>query len=228
MIHFEFTFVYYMSKGFRFIFVCTFTVFPYFQRLFFTYWIILELVKNHTIYVWLFLNSFFFCSIYLYTWLYALITIAFWWVLKSSNVSPPTLFFSKLFGCSRLFTEPLSGSVSFPLFYVWWDFKNLEWLFLLGAFLPADGDWSHEIKRRLLPGRKVMTNLDRVLKSRDITLPTKVHLVKVMVFPVVMYGCESWTVKKAECRKIDAFELCGVGEDSWESLGLRGDPTSPS
>ena len=76
-----------------------------------------------------------------------------------------------------------------------------------GSKITADGDWSHEIKRRLLLGRKVMTNLDSILKSRDITLPTKVCLVKAMVFPVVMYGCESWTVKKAECRKIDAFEL---------------------
>ena len=77
----------------------------------------------------------------------------------------------------------------------------------LGSKITADGDCSHEIKRRLLLGRKVMTNLDIILKSRDITLPTKVHLVKAMVFPVVMYGCESWTVKKAECRRIDAFEL---------------------
>ena len=77
----------------------------------------------------------------------------------------------------------------------------------LGSKITADGDCSHEIKRRLLLGRKVMTNLDSILKSTDITLPTKVHLVKAMVFPVVMYGCESWTVKKAECRKIDAFEL---------------------
>ena len=77
----------------------------------------------------------------------------------------------------------------------------------LGSKVTADGDYSHEIKRCLLLGRKVMTNLDRILKSRDITLPTKVHLVKAMVFPVVMYGCESWTVKKAECRRIDAFEL---------------------
>ena len=77
----------------------------------------------------------------------------------------------------------------------------------LGSKITADGDCSHEIKRRLLLGRKVMTNLDSILKSRDITLPTEVHLVKAMVFPVVMYGCESWTVKKAECRKIDAFEL---------------------
>ena len=77
----------------------------------------------------------------------------------------------------------------------------------LGSKITADGDCSHEIKRRLLLGRKVMTNLDSILNSRDITLPTKVHPVKPMVFPVVMYGCESWTIKKAECRRIDAFEL---------------------
>ena len=76
-----------------------------------------------------------------------------------------------------------------------------------GSKITADGDCSHEIKRRFLLGRKVMTNLDSILKSRHITLPTKVHLVKAMVFPVVMYGCESWTVKKAEYRRIDAFEL---------------------
>ena len=77
----------------------------------------------------------------------------------------------------------------------------------LGSKITVDGDCSHEIKRRLLLGRKVMTNLDSILKSRDITLSTKVRLVKAMVFPVVMYGCESWTVKKAECQRIDAFEL---------------------
>ena len=76
-----------------------------------------------------------------------------------------------------------------------------------GSKITADGDCSHEIKRCLLLGRKVMTNLDSILKSRDITLPTKVHLVKAMVFPVVTYGCESWTIKKAESRRIDAFEL---------------------
>ena len=76
-----------------------------------------------------------------------------------------------------------------------------------GSKITADGDCSHEIKRRLLLGRKVMTNLDNILKSRDITLPTKVHLLKAMVFPVVMYGCESWTIKKAEHWRIDAFEL---------------------
>ena len=78
----------------------------------------------------------------------------------------------------------------------------------LGSKITADGDCSHDIKRRLLPGRKVMTSLDSILKSRDITLPIKVRLVKAMVFPVVMDGCESWTIKKAESQKIDAFELC--------------------
>ena len=77
----------------------------------------------------------------------------------------------------------------------------------LGPKITADGDCSHEIKRQLLLGRKVMTNLDSILKSRDITLPTKAYLVKAMVFPVVMYGCESWTIKKAECQRIDVFEL---------------------
>ena len=76
-----------------------------------------------------------------------------------------------------------------------------------GSKITEDGDCSHEIKRRLLLGRRVMTNLDSILKSRDITLPTKVHLVKAMVFPVFMYGCESWTIKKAEHRRIDAFKL---------------------
>ena len=82
-----------------------------------------------------------------------------------------------------------------------------------GSKITVDGDCSHEIKRRLLLGRKVMTNLDTILKSKEMTLPTKVRLVKAMVFPVVMYGCESWNVKKDECRSIDALN-CGVGEDS--------------
>ena len=97
---------------------------------------------------------------------------------------------------------------------------------LLGSKITADGDCSHEIKRHLLLGRKVMTKLDSILKSRDITLLTEVRLVKAVVFPVVMCGCESWTMKKAECRRIDAFELW-----CWrrlESLGQQGDPTSPS
>ena len=80
--------------------------------------------------------------------------------------------------------------------FIFWDSK-----------ITADGDCSHEIKRRLLLGRKAMTNLDSILKSRDITLPTKAHLIKAVVFPVVMYGCESWTIKKAECQRIDVLEL---------------------
>ena len=93
-----------------------------------------------------------------------------------------------------------------------WEIDGKQWkqcqtLFFWAPKITADGDCSHEIKRRLLLGRKVMTNLDSILKSRDINLPTKIHLVKAMVFPVVMYGCESWTVKKAEHRKIDTFEL---------------------
>ena len=96
-----------------------------------------------------------------------------------------------------------------------------------GSKITADGDCSHEIKRCLFLGRKVMTNLNSILKSRDITLSTKVCLVKAMVFPVVMYGCESWTIKKAECWRIDAFELW-----CWRRLlrvhGLQGAPTSPS
>ena len=89
----------------------------------------------------------------------------------------------------------------------WGNNGNGDRLFLGGSKTIADGDCSHEIKRHFLLGRKVMTNLDSIFKSRDITLPTKVQLVKAMVFPVVMYGCESWTVKKAERRRIDAFEL---------------------
>ena len=87
------------------------------------------------------------------------------------------------------------------------QWKQCQTSFFWGSKITADGDCSHEIKRRLLLGRKVMTNLESILKSRDITLPTKVHLVKAVVFPVVMYGCERWTVKKAEHRKTDAFEL---------------------
>ena len=101
--------------------------------------------------------------------------------------------------------------------------KVADFIFL-GPKITADGDCSHEIKRHLLLGRKVITNLDSILKSRDITLPTKIHLVKAMVFPMVMYGCESWIVKKAEHQIIDAFELW-----CWRrllTLGLQGDPTS--
>ena len=105
--------------------------------------------------------------------------------------------------------------------------KRVRDFIFLGSKITADDDCSHEIKRRLLPGRKVMTNLDSILKSRDITLSTKVRLVKAMVFPVVMYGCESWTIKKAEHQRIDGFELW-----CWRRLlrvlGQQGDPTSPS
>ena len=102
-----------------------------------------------------------------------------------------------------------------------------------GSKITADGDCHHEIQRCLLLGRKVMTNLDSILKMIDITLPTKVHLVKAMVFPVVMNGCESWTMKKAGIKRIDVFELWWCRIDVFELwwcslLGLQGDPTSPS
>ena len=97
----------------------------------------------------------------------------------------------------------------------------------LGSKITSDGNCSHEIKRRLLLGRKAMTNLDSILQSRHITLWTKVCLIKAMVLPVVMYGCESWTTKKAEHWRIDAFVLC-AGEVAWESLGLQGDQISQS
>ena len=96
-----------------------------------------------------------------------------------------------------------------------------------GSKITADGDCSHEIKRCLLLERKAMTNLDRILKSRDIILPTKVHLVKAMVFSVIMYGCESWTIRKLSAEELMLLN-CGVRKDSWESLWLQGDPTSPS
>ena len=103
----------------------------------------------------------------------------------------------------------------------WGNNRNSDRLIFWGSKITADGDCNHEIERRLLLGRKVMTDLDSILKSRDITLPPKVHLVKTMVFPVVVYGCESWTIKKAEHQRIDAFEL-------WCWRRLQGDPTNPS
>ena len=101
------------------------------------------------------------------------------------------------------------GAIKVTLFLLpaAWNNQPLDVSLYLGSKITADGDCSHEIKTHLLLGRKVMTNIDTILKSRNITLPTNVHLVKAMAFPVVMYGCESWTVKKAEHRKIDAFEL---------------------
>ena len=89
----------------------------------------------------------------------------------------------------------------------WGNNGNSDRLYFLGSKITADGDCSHEIKRHLLLGREVMSNLDSIFKSRDITLPTKVCLIKAVVFPVVMYGCESWTIKKAECARIDALEV---------------------
>ena len=90
----------------------------------------------------------------------------------------------------------------------WKKMETVADFIFLGSKVTVDSDFSYEMKRQLLLGRKVITNLDSILKSRDITLPTKVHLVKAIVFPVVMYGCEIWTVKKAECQRIDDFELC--------------------
>ena len=108
------------------------------------------------------------------------------------------------------------------------DGETVETNFIvLGSKTTADGDCSHEIKRCLLLGRKVMTNLDSIFKSRDITLSTKVHLVKAMVFPVVRYECESWTIKKVERQRIDAFELW-CWRRLLRALGLQGDPTSQS
>ena len=110
------------------------------------------------------------------------------------------------------------------------DGKTVETVadFILGGSkITADGDCSHEIKRHLLLGRKAMTNPNSILKSRDIALPTKVYLVKAMIFPAVMCGCESWTIKKAEHQRTDAFELWCWRRLLIESLGLRGDPTSP-
>ena len=105
--------------------------------------------------------------------------------------------------------------------------ETVTYFTLGGSKITADGDCNHEIKRHLLLGRKVMANLDSIIKSTDITLPTKVHLVKAIVFPVVMYGCESWTKRKSERQRIDAFELW-----CWRrllgSLGWQEDPTSPS
>ena len=119
--------------------------------------------------------------------------------------------------------------IQFHLFKAnrWGIMETVTDFIFLGSKITADGDCSHEIKRHLLLGRKAMTNLDSILKGRDISFPTKVHLVKAMVFPVVMYGCERWTIKKAEHRSIDAFELW-----CWRRvlrfLGLQGDPTCQS
>ena len=101
----------------------------------------------------------------------------------------------------------------------WETMETVTDFIFLASKITADGDCSHEIKRCLLPGRKAVTILDSILKRRDITLPTKVLIVKAMAFLVVMYGCDNWTIKNTECQRIDAFESV-IGEDSWESLGL--------
>ena len=111
-----------------------------------------------------------------------------------------------------------------------WKIKGEKWkqwqTIFLGSKITVDGDCSCEIKRYLLLWRKAITNLVSILKSRDITLPTKVRIDQAMVFPVVMYRCDSWSIKKAEHQRIGALLNCGAGEDSWESLGLQGDQTS--
>ena len=110
----------------------------------------------------------------------------------------------------KLNVQKMKIMASGPITFIanrWGNNGNSDRLYFGGSKITADGDCSHEIKTRLLLGRKIMTNLPSIFKSRDITLPTKVHLVKAMVFPVIMYGCESWTIKKAESQRIDAFEL---------------------
>ena len=107
------------------------------------------------------------------------------------------------------------------------DWDTVTDFILGGSKITADGDCSHEIKRCLLLGRKAMTNLDSILKSRDVTLATEVRLVKAMVFPVVMYGCKGWTIKKVECRRINVFKLW-CWRRLLRALGQRGDTTSPS
>ena len=140
------------------------------------------------------------------------------WVLSQINLIPA------LGGLAVVFDIKSGPITSWEIYGE--TVETVPGFILGGSKITADGDCSHESKRRLLLGRKVMTNLDSILKSRDITLPTKVRLVKAMVFPVVMYGCESWTVKKAECRRTDAFELW-YWRRLLRVLGLQVDPTSP-
>ena len=137
--------------------------------------------------------------------------------------------FWHFFNCPKLNIQKTNIMASGPITSWEIDGETVETVsdfIFLGSKITADSDCSHEIKRRLLLGRKVMTNLDSIFKSRDITLPTKVSLVKAMVFLVVMYGCESWTVKKAECQRIELLLNCSVGEDL-RVPGLQGEPTSP-
>ena len=149
-------------------------------------------------------------------------------IMASSPISSVQFSLSVMSDClwphELQHTRPLSPITSWQI-----DGETMETVTdftLRGSKITVDGDCSHEIKRCLLLGREAMTNLDSILKSRDVTLPTKVHLVKATVFPVVMYGFESWTIKKVECWRIDLLN-CGIGEDSWESLELQRDPISP-
>ena len=107
------------------------------------------------------------------------------------------------------------------------DVETVRDFIFLGCTITADGDCGHEIKRHILLGKKAMTNIESILKNRDISLPTKVRLIKAMAFPTVMYGCDCWTIKKAECRRIDAFELW-CWRRCWTPLGLQGDQSIPS
>ena len=127
-------------------------------------------------------------------------------------------------------TETFTFMASIPItsWQIEWEkVETVTDFIFLGSQITVEGECSHEIERGLLLGRKAMTNLDSRLKSKGITLPKKECIVSIMVFPVVMYGCESWTIKKTEHRRIDALN-CGAGEDSWESLGLQGDQISQS
>ena len=151
-----------------------------------------------------------------------------------------------LFSCSVMsdYCDPMDSSIpAFPVFHYLPEFAHsrplnrwchptisscqLTDLIFLSSKITVDDDYSHEIKRQLLLRRKAMTNLDSILKSKDITLPTKVHIIKPMVFPVVMHGCERWTIKNTDAEEL-MFLNCGVREDSWESLGLQGDQTCQS
>ena len=127
----------------------------------------------------------------------------------------------------KLNIQKMKIMVSSPITSWQIDGETMTDFIFLGSKITADGDCSHEIKRHLFLGRKAMTNLDSILKSRDIILLTKFQLVKAMMFLVVMDRCGSWTIKKAECQRIDTLN-CGIGEDSRKSFGLREDPTSPS
>ena len=130
----------------------------------------------------------------------------------------------------KLNVQKMKSMASGPITSWQIDWETMETVTdftLLGSKITVDGVCSHEIKRCLLLGRKAVIYLESTLKSRDITLPMKVHIVKAMVFPIVMYEYESWPIKKAECQRVDVFDYC-IGEDSWESFGLQGDQTSQS